>query len=116
MRRELIKYTREKNYDKVNDLLSKGADPTAYLSEPVLIAINNNDQKMVTLFVENGYPVNANNSIAHSEAIKSQNVEILKYLISKGIPSMSILGTATKIDNQEINEILNMCFKNNVLK
>lgn len=116
MKRSLVKYTMDSDYSKVDQLLSEGADPSAYLSEPVRIAIKNKDNNMVELFLKNGYKPSENNSIAFSEAIKHENVEALKMMLRIENPSLAVLPAAKSSSNQEIKNLLNETFQNTLVR
>lgn len=116
MKRGLVKYTQNSDYKMVDQLLADGADPTAYLSEPVRIAIKKNDIDMLNIFLKNGYQPSANNSIAFIEAIKNDNVAALKMMLRIENPSLAVLPAAKRSENREIKKVLNATFHNEILR
>lgn len=116
MNRELIKACEENDLQAVTALLDKGADPSIYRSEPVRIAIKNNNIEMVKAFLFNAYSPNSDASLAFNEAIKNERPEILKVLINHENPSMAVLSTVKKVENDEIKSILNTVFKNQLVR
>ena len=68
----------------VEKLLKAGADPTARNNEALIVAVKNGNRFVIDTLIKVGVPVDANNNAAIKEAYNNSDLDMIRYLYSKG--------------------------------
>ena len=109
---ELTNAVKTKDIQKINELVSKGADINAsdsYGATPLIYAVAHGQIEIVKLLIDKGAKVNAEDSLGEKplfEAVSSNSTEIAKLLIDKGanVNSRATNTSETVLDIAEFNK------------